>query len=92
MQSTGQDRAAPVRGATAIEAIATWLEGHYQAGDEPAMLRVIRREICSELSDAEIKCMVYEASEQARDATAVLARLREADHWEAAAPSIRPSR
>lgn len=92
MQTTGQDRAVPVHGKTAIEAIATWLEGHYQAGDEPAMLHVIRREICSPLSDAEIKDVVYEASENARDATTVLERLLAADPWETASPAIRPPR
>ena len=92
MQITGQDRVVSVHGDTAIEAIATWLEGHYQAGDEPAMLRVIRREICGDLSDAEIKCMVYEASEHARDATVVLARLREADRRATGSPVVQPPR
>jgi hypothetical protein len=91
MHVTDREYAATAHGTTALDALATWLEGHYQAGDEPAMLRVIRREVCGTLSDMEIKRLVYEASEQACDAPMVLARLRNADRCETPSPPGLPA-
>jgi|688.fasta_scaffold91289_1 hypothetical protein len=79
MQIQEPTRAAATHDGTAIDAIATWLEGHYQAGEEPALLRVIRRDTCSELSDAEIKDVVYTGFDRGQDAAAVLSSLLDAD-------------
>jgi uncharacterized protein YqfB (UPF0267 family) len=83
MHVQGQERGADIQAETATETLAMWLEGHYRAGDEPAMLRVIRRETCRDLSDTEIKNVVYAAFDHGYDAPTVLARLREADRREA---------
>ncbi len=79
MQIREPSRAAATHAGTAIDAIATWLEGHYQAGEEPALLRVIRRDTRSDLSDAEIKDVVYAGFDRGEDATAVLSSLLDAD-------------
>lgn len=81
---------AAVHAAKAAEVISRWLDGRYQAGDEPEMLHVIRRETCSDLSDAEIKRVVYAASDRGSDAAAVLNALFEADRLETAAGSSQP--
>mgnify|MGYP006274544913 CR=1 FL=1 len=85
MQVTDHDRATAIHGGTAVDAISMWLEGTYQAGDEPAMLSVIRRETCCDLSDTEIRHVVYTAFDQGCNAAAVLARIVDAERWEAAA-------
>lgn len=79
MQVTDQDRTTTIHGRTAVDAISIWLEGAYRAGDEPAMLGVIRRETGCDLSDAEIRNVVYAAFDQGCDAAAVLARIVEAE-------------
>ena len=89
MHGTEPDSHATIAGGPAMEAIATWLDGRYQAGDEPALLRVIRRETGTALSDGEIKVIVYEAHDQGCDAPAALSRLLEADRRQA---SPRPPR
>lgn len=90
MQVTDQDRATAIHGRTAVDAISMWLDGAYRAGDEPAMLSVIRRETCCDLSDAEIRDAVYAAFDQGCDAAAVLARIVQADRWNAP-PRIVPA-
>lgn len=60
---------------SAVEAISTWLDGDYQCGDEYALLVAIRRQAPTDLTDAEIKALVYEASEQGQGAAAVLTQL-----------------
>ena len=87
MQVTDHDRATAIHGGTAVDAISMWLEGTYRIGDEPAMLSVIRRETCCELSDTEIRHVVYAAFDRGCDAAAVLARIVEAERCEAAARS-----
>lgn len=82
MQVKDQDRATTIHAGTAADAISMWLEGAYRAGDEPAMLSVIRRETCCDLSDAEIRDVVYAAFDQGGDAAAVLARIVESEHWD----------
>ena len=82
MQVKDELRIAAIHGGTAAEAITLWLDGAYRAGDEPALLSVIRRETGSDLSDAEIKELVYAAFDDGCDATAVLARLLEAERHE----------
>lgn len=79
MQVTDQDRTTTIHGRTAVDAISMWLEGAYRAGDEPVMLSVIRRETGCNLSDAEIRNVVYAAFDQGCDAAAVLARIVEAE-------------
>ncbi len=90
MQVTDQDRTTTIHGRTAVDAISMWLEGAYRAGEEPAMLSVIRRETCCDLSDTEIRDVVYAAFDHGCDAAAVLARIVEADRWEAT-PRIVPA-
>jgi hypothetical protein len=46
------------------------------------MLSVIRRETCSDLSDSEIRNVVYAAFDQGCDAAAVLARIVDAERWD----------
>jgi hypothetical protein len=82
MQVTDQDRATTIHGCTAVGAISMWLAGAYRVGDEPAMLSVIRRETCSDLSDSEIRNVVYAAFDQGCDAAAVLARIVDAERWD----------
>lgn len=89
MQVTDHDRATTIHGGTAVDAISMWLEGEYRAGDEPAMLSVIRRETCCDLSDNEIRDVVYTAFDQGCDAAAVLARIVEAERWDAM-PRVAP--
>jgi hypothetical protein len=60
---------------SATEAISTWLDGDYHCGDEYALLVAIRRQAPTTLTDAEIKALIHEASEQGRGATAVLTQL-----------------
>jgi hypothetical protein len=60
---------------SAVEAISTWLDGDYHCGDEYALLVAIRRQAPTDLTDAEIKALVYEASEQGQGAAAVLTQL-----------------
>lgn len=86
MQFTDQHPHATIAGGPAMEAIANWLDGRYQAGDEPALLHVIRRETGTDLSDSEIKVIVYEAHDHGCDAAAALLRLLDADRRQAARP------
>ena len=60
---------------SAVEAISLWLDGNYHCGDEYALLVAIRRQASTDLTDAEIKALVYEASEQGQGAAAVLTQL-----------------
>lgn len=83
MQVTDHDRATTIHGGTAADVLAMWLEGDYRAGDEPAMLSVIRRETCCDLADSEIRDVVYAAFDMGCDAAAVLARIVEAERWDA---------
>ena len=60
---------------SAVEAISTWLDGEYHCGDEYALLVAIRRQAPTDLTDAEIKALIHEASEQGHGAAAVLTQL-----------------
>jgi hypothetical protein len=88
MQVTDQDRTTMIHGGTAADAIAMWLDGDYRAGDEPAMLSVIRRETCCDLSDTEIRDVVYTAFDQGCEAAAVLARILEFERWDSGARTV----
>ena len=48
---------------TARKALSTWLAGDYRCGDEPALIRAIRRGTGNRLPDLEIKELVYGAWE-----------------------------
>jgi hypothetical protein len=69
---------------SAVEAISTWLDGEYHCGDEYALLVAIRRQAPTDLTDAEIKALIHEASEQGHGAAAVLTQLL------APPPGVRP--
>jgi hypothetical protein len=60
---------------SAVEAISTWLDGEYHCGDEYALLVAIRRQAPTDLTDAEIKALIHEASEHGHGAAAVLTQL-----------------
>jgi hypothetical protein len=92
MHGTDQSLEATMRDGTATEAIARWLEGRYQPGDEQAMLTTIRRETGTDLSDVEIKVIVYDAHDHGSDAPEVLSRLLDAGRREAAPPRSRAPR
>ena len=61
---------------TARKALSTWLAGDYRCGDEPALIRAIRRGTGNRLPDLEIKELVYGAWERAATASEVLAELQ----------------
>ena len=86
---------ARIQGGTATEAISKWLSGDYRCGDEPVMIDAIRRSLGNELSDVEIKQLIYEAWERGQSADDALQRLRRAGDGAAmsdASAGLSPSR
>jgi hypothetical protein len=92
MKPRGDDPRGRLETLDALGAIKAWLAGDFCCGEEKILMLVIRRDTDIDLSDSEIKEILFEAIEDERESIVVLEELIRADNGsEGLSPSsLRP--
>jgi hypothetical protein len=79
MKTPAQVTSEPLEDLDALAAITAWLSRDFAYDEEHLLILAIRRNLVLDLSDVEIKDVLYEAAENERLATEAIRRLLVAD-------------
>jgi hypothetical protein len=79
MKTPAQVTSEPLEDLDALAAITAWLSRDFAFDEEHVLILAIRRNLVLDLSDVEIKDVLYEAAENERLATEAIRRLLVAD-------------